>query len=147
MELFNVDGNDDESAAPRSGPWWKHVLATVVVTVCGLALGWFAATFRWGPPEYGIPAAAPGSPWALLAACGAAGLAAAGLLRGAAARFPLYAPGRIGFVLVFLGTRLALGFRPEPVELAAGAGLALLAAAGWCAFAWRTHRGALPKEA
>ncbi|MFF9013317.1 hypothetical protein ACF09C_10180 [Streptomyces sp. NPDC014870] len=141
MEIFDVAG-DDEPAAPRPGPWWKHLLSVVTATACGLALGWVAAAVPWGPADYGIPAAAPGSPWGLLAACGAAGLIVAGLLRGAAARFPVYAPGRIGFVLVFLGTRLALGFRPEPAELAAGAGLALLAAAIWCAHALHLHRRA-----
>ncbi|MFD7094569.1 hypothetical protein [Streptomyces xanthophaeus] len=148
MDLFSFDdvSNDDEQTGTRrQGPLWRHALAAVAITVCGLGLGWAASAWRLGPPEYGIPSAAPGSPWALLAVCGAVGLAAAALLRGASARIPVYGPGRVGFVLVFLGTRLALGFRPEPAPLAAGAAAVLAAAAAWCAFAaWTHHRAGSP---
>ncbi|MCX4692294.1 hypothetical protein [Streptomyces sp. NBC_01408] len=142
MISFNdaVDG-DEQTETPRQGPLWRHALWSVAVTACGLGLGWAASVFRLGPPEYGIPSAAPGFPWALLAACGAAGLVAAALLRGTAARIPVYAPTRVGFVLVFLGTRLALGFRPEPAPLAAAAGAAVLASAAYCGYAaWTHHR-------
>ncbi|MFD3699900.1 hypothetical protein ACFWUZ_27900 [Streptomyces sp. NPDC058646] len=132
---------EEQGEGLRSGPLWRHALYALGVTLCGLALGWVASVFRLGPPEYGIPSAAPGSPWALLAACGAAGLVVAGLLRGAAARIPVHAPGRAGFLLVFMGTRLALGFRPEPDPLAAGAAVALLAAVAWIGqAAWFHHR-------
>ncbi|WP_411103790.1 hypothetical protein [Streptomyces sp. cmx-4-9] len=142
MDLFGFDDPGGHEETRRPGPLWKHALRVVAVTACGLGLGWAAAAFRLGPPEYGIPRAAPGSPWALLGVCGGAGLAAAALLRGAAARIPVYAPGRVGFVLVFLATRLALGFRPGPAALAAGAAGVLLAALGWCAFAATTRRPA-----
>ncbi|MEU9231113.1 hypothetical protein [Streptomyces subrutilus] len=146
--LFTADDTADSAGQGdnrRSGPLWRHALFALGVTACGLALGWAASAFRLGPPEYGIPDAAPGSPWALLAVCGAVGLGAAGLLRGVAARIPVYAPGRVAFVLVFMGTRLALGFRPEPGPLAAGAAAAVLAAAAWagCA-AWTHHRAGRP---
>ncbi|MFG2329962.1 hypothetical protein ACGFMM_10080 [Streptomyces sp. NPDC048604] len=131
----------------RSGPLWRHAVAAVAATLLGLAAGWVASNFRIGPPEFGIPSAAPGSPWPLLAVCGVAGLAAAALLRGVSARIPVYGPGRVGFFLVVFGTRLALAFRPEAPVLAAGCAAMLLAALAWCAFAWWTHRAAGRREA
>ncbi|MEV8535797.1 hypothetical protein [Streptomyces sp. NPDC051211] len=143
MDFFSFDDTTDgDQETRRPGPLWRHALWAVAVTACAVGLGWAASAFRLGPPEYGIPSAAPGSPWALLAACGAAGLAAAALLRATAARIPVYAPGRVGFVLTFLGTRLALGFRPDAPVLAAGTAVALAAAAAWCAFAAATRRRA-----
>lgn len=145
IDLFGADdtsGSGEQGDDRRPGPWWRHVLFALGVTACGIALGWAASAFRLGPAEYGIPEAAPGSPWALLAVCGTAGLVVAGLLRGTAARIPVYAPGRVAFVLVFMGTRLALGFRPEPGPLAAGAAAAVLAAAAWAGYAALTHHRA-----
>ncbi|MFF5449083.1 hypothetical protein [Streptomyces sp. NPDC012888] len=145
MEIFDpadpVSG-PDQTAEPelRSGPLWRHALWAVAVTAAGMGLGWLAALYRLGPDEYGIPSAAEGSPWALLAVCAAAGLTAAALLRGTAARIPLYAPTRVCGALVFAATRLALGFRPEPALLAAGAAAVVAAAAAWCAFGVVTHR-------
>ncbi|MGG8410272.1 hypothetical protein ACM614_28820, partial [Streptomyces sp. 12297] len=75
-----------------------------------------------------------------LAVGGATGLAALGLLRATAARTPVYAPARVGFVLVVAGVRLALAFRPQPPALAAGAATVVLCAAVWSAYALWTHK-------
>ncbi|WP_406862103.1 hypothetical protein ABZO31_17150 [Streptomyces sp. HUAS MG47] len=131
----------------RDGPFRRHAVAAVTATVLGLALGWVASNFRLGSPEFGIPSAAPGSPWPLLAVCGAAGLAGAVLLRLVSARIPVYGPGRVAVFLVFVGTRLALAFRPEAPALAAGCAAGLLAAASWCGIAWWTQRRAAGRRA
>ncbi|MEU6877480.1 hypothetical protein [Streptomyces sp. NPDC046712] len=148
MDALDPDPDHDlpehEEGELRPGPLWRHALWTVGVTLCGLGLGWAASTFRLGPPEFGIPSAAPGSPWPLLAVCGVAGLAAAALLRVTAARIPVYGPGRVCLALVFFGTRLALAYRPEPAILGSGAAAVLLAAGAWCGYARWTHRGTTP---
>jgi hypothetical protein len=143
MGLFSFDdvtGDEEREETRRSGPLWRHALWAVGISFCAVAMGWAASAFRLGPAEYGIPRAAEGSPWALLAVCAAVGLAAAALLRAAAARIPVYAPGRVCAFLVFLGTRLALGYRPEPPVLTAGAAAVLAAALAWCAVAVVTQR-------
>lgn len=133
MDLFGFDDVGEQEETRRRGPLWRHALWVVAVSVCAVGAGWAASAFRLGPAEYGIPRGDGGSPWALLAVCAAVGLVAAGLLRAAAARIPVYAPGRVCAALVFLGTRLALGFRPQPPALAAGAAAVLAAALTWCA--------------
>ncbi|MFD9456359.1 hypothetical protein ACFWBC_25105 [Streptomyces sp. NPDC059985] len=138
----DVTGNDDPEETRRPGPLWRHALWVVGITLGAVAAGWVAAAYRLGPAEYGIPSAAPGSPWVLLAWSAAAGLIATTLLRATAARIPVYAPGRVGFVPLFLGTRLALGFRPEPPVLAAGAAALAAVALAWCVVAAVTHRRA-----
>ncbi|WP_412077426.1 hypothetical protein ACLF6K_22940 [Streptomyces xanthophaeus] len=141
--LFGFDdltGDVEQEETRRPGPLWRHTLWAVGITVCAVAFGWAASAFRLGRGGYGIPRAPEGSPWALLAVCAAVGLVAAALLRGTAARIPVYAPGRVCAFLVFLGTRLALGFRPETPALAAGAAAFLAAALAWCVVAAVTHR-------
>ncbi|MET9605107.1 hypothetical protein ABZZ17_08570 [Streptomyces sp. NPDC006512] len=146
MDFFSFDDvtgdEEQQEETRRRGPLWRHALWVVGVTALALGFGWAAASFRLGPEEYGLPPAGPGSPWGLLAVCAAAGVVTTAVLRTAAALVPVYGPGRVGFVLVFLGTRLALGFRPEPPVLAAGAAAAVAAALAWCAVAAVTHRRA-----
>ncbi|MFD3870880.1 hypothetical protein [Streptomyces sp. NPDC058623] len=136
----DVSGDGVPEETRRQGPLWRHALWVAGIAGGAVAAGWIAAAFRLGPAEYGIPSAAPGSPWGLLAWCLGAGLVACAALRGTAARIPVYAPGRVGFVLVFLGTRLALGFRPPAQLLAAGAVAAVAVALAWCVVAAVTHR-------
>ncbi|MGA5407476.1 hypothetical protein ACPCSC_09475 [Streptomyces lavendulocolor] len=70
---------------------------------------------------------------------GVTGLVVAATLRATAARLPVHAPGRTATVLVAVGTRLTMGWRPEAPLLAALVVGALAVAAGWCAVAVRTH--------
>ncbi|QES49239.1 hypothetical protein DEJ50_16935 [Streptomyces venezuelae] len=149
MEIIDSDdiADDEEEGELRPGPLWRHALWVLGITVCAVGAGWVASWWRLGPEDYGIPSAAPGPVWPLLAVCGAIGLAATTLLRATAARIILYAPGRVGFVLVMVGTRLALGFRPEPPVLAAGAVAVVLAAAVWCGYGAWTHRSTTPAVA
>jgi hypothetical protein len=130
----NPDGDEEPL---RSGPLWRHALWAAAVTVLGVGLGWVGALYRIGPEEYGLPSAAPGPVWPYLVAWTATGLVAAAALRATAARVPIYAPGEIAVVLIALGTRLSLGWRPEPPVLGALAAAALTAAAIWCALALR----------
>ncbi|MFF8610469.1 hypothetical protein ACF06X_31660 [Streptomyces sp. NPDC015346] len=153
IELLEPSGSDDPGdsndpdEAVRPGPLWRHALWAVGVTAAGVALGWATGLFRIGPEQYGLPSTAPGNLWPYLGAWTATGLAVAVALRAAAARVPLYAPGRIALVLTALGTRLSLGWRPEAMVLAAMAAAALTAALLWCAFALRGSRaGARPPE-
>ncbi|MEU2076708.1 hypothetical protein [Streptomyces sp. NPDC013489] len=141
-EIFaphSFDDNDDE-AAPRPGPFWRHALWAVGVTAAAVAAGWVTSLFRIGPEEYGLPPAAPGALWPYLAAWAAIGLAVATVLRATAAKVPVFAPGRIAAGLTYLGTRLSLGWRPEAPLVGAMAAAALITAAVWCALALRTHR-------
>lgn len=133
-DLSNPDGQE-EPVPPR--PLWRHALWVAGVTGLGVGLGWASALFRVGPEEYGLPSAAPGALWPYLAAWAATGMVAAAVLRAAAVRVPVYAPGRIVVGLTVLGTRLSLGWRPEPPVLGAMAAAALTAAAIWCALALR----------
>lgn len=121
----------------RPGPLWRHAVWVAGITVLGVGLGWAGALYRIGPEQYGLPSAAPGSVWPYLAAWTATGLAAATALRAAAARVPVYAPGRVAGVLTLLGTRLSLGWRPEAPLLGAMAAAVLTAAVIWCAIALR----------
>ncbi|WP_344421307.1 hypothetical protein [Streptomyces lavendulocolor] len=134
-------GEPDQTAEEtvRRGPLRRHVLWVVGVTVFAVGLGWATALFRLGPDEYGLPPAAPGSAWPYLAVWGVTGLVVAATLRATAARLPVYAPGRTATVLVAVGTRLALSWRPEAPLLAALVVGALAVAAGWCTVAVRTH--------
>ncbi|MGW6564335.1 hypothetical protein [Streptomyces sp. NPDC054975] len=125
----------EEPLAP--GPLWRHALWVAGVAALGVGLGWAGSLFRLGPDQYGLPPAAPGAVWPYLVAWAAIGVATAAVLRTAAARVPVYGPGRITVALTFLGTRLSLGWRPEVAELAAMATAALLVAALWSAFAMR----------
>ncbi|MFC8272747.1 hypothetical protein ACFUJR_09430 [Streptomyces sp. NPDC057271] len=136
---------DDEEDAVRPGPFWRHALWVVGITVAALALGWVTSLFRLGLMEYGLPAAASGDLTAYLVAWGAVGLAVATILRAVAARVPVYAPGRIAAGLTYLGTRLTLGWRPEAPLLVGMAAIALAAAAAWSAFALGALRRA-PQE-
>ncbi|WP_374200842.1 hypothetical protein [Streptomyces bambusae] len=149
MEIIDSDSTaaGEEEGEIRPGPWWRHTLWVLGVTACAIGFGWVSSAFRVGPEDFGIPSAPPGPLWPLLGICAATGLAAAGLLRATSARIVVYGPGRVGFFLVMLGTRLALGFRPEPPVLAAGAAAVVLAAAVWCGYAAWTHRAALPAAA
>ncbi|MFD7445899.1 hypothetical protein [Streptomyces sp. NPDC059909] len=135
-------GNPDNSEEIRPGPLWRHAVWVVAVTAVGVGLGWTTGLFRVGPEEYGLPSAAPGPLLPYLAAWTVIGLAAAGVLRGAAARVPVHAPGTIAFGVTWLGTRLSLGWRPEWPMLALMAAVALAAAAGWSLMALRPGSGA-----
>lgn len=133
MEFYD---NDDETVRP--GPFWRHALWVIGITAAALALGWATSLFRIGPERYGLPAAAPGELTPYLAAWAATGLAVATVLRVAAAKVPVYAPGRVAAALVYLGTRLSLGWRPEAPLLVGMAAVALIAAASWSVFALRS---------
>ncbi|MEU2260750.1 hypothetical protein ABZ557_10795 [Streptomyces sp. NPDC019645] len=109
----------------------------MAVTAAGMALGWWSGQFRIGPEEYGLPSVAPGPLLPYLAAWTAVGLVAASVLRAAAARVPVHAPETIAVGVVWLGTRLSLGRRPEWPLLALMATIALAAAAGWSLMALR----------
>ncbi|MFE5483483.1 hypothetical protein [Streptomyces sp. NPDC056527] len=147
IELHDSDspGPDSDEGTVRPGPFWRHALWVLGITAVALAAGWASALFRIGPARYGLPPAAPGALWPYLAAWAAIGLTVAAVLRTAAAKVPVYAPGRIAAVLVFGGTRLSLGWRPEAPLLCAMAAIALIAAAVWCAIAFRPLRQA-PEE-
>lgn len=121
----------------RPGPLWRHALWVAGVTAAGVALGWVGALFRIGPEEYGMPPAAPGALWPYLTAWTVIGLVLAAVLRSVAARVPVYYPENAAIGLVLIGTRLSLGWRPEPLEVAGLAAAALLLVAVWCAVALR----------
>lgn len=140
------DDFDDADEEVRPGPLWRHAVWVVAVTAAGVALGWWSGLFRIGPEEYGLPSVAPGRLLPYLAAWTAIGLVAASVLRAAAARVPVHAPETIAVGVVWLGTRLSLGWRPEWLPLALMAAIALSAATGWSLMALRpgsrvkTHR-------
>ncbi|TQK42526.1 hypothetical protein FBY35_3945 [Streptomyces sp. SLBN-118] len=69
------------------------------------------------------------------------GLAAAAMLRAAAAKVPVHAPATIAFGVTWLGARLSLAWRPEWPMLALMAAVALAAAAGWSLMALRPGSG------
>ncbi|MER7958908.1 hypothetical protein [Streptomyces sp. NPDC096030] len=141
------DTHPDDEGAVRPGPLWRHALWVAGITAAALALGWVTSLFRLGLMEYGLPAAAPGDLMAYLATWGAVGLAVATILRAAAAKVPVYAPGRIAAGLTYLGTRLTLGWRPEAPLLVGMAAIALVAAAAWSAFALSALRRASQEAA
>ncbi|MER8193760.1 hypothetical protein ABTY00_07365 [Streptomyces microflavus] len=128
---------DDDEVTVRPGPLWRHALWVVGVTALGVGLGWAGSLFRLGPDDYGLLAAAPGSPWTYLGAWAVTGLAATAVLRAAAAKVPVPSPGTIAVILLLIGTRLSLGWRPETPELAAMAAGALVLASIWAAIALR----------
>ncbi|MGW4363559.1 hypothetical protein ACWEKU_32910 [Streptomyces californicus] len=128
---------DDEDAQVRPGPFRRHALWVVAVTAAGVTLGWVGALFRIGPEEFGLPPAAPGALWPYLLAWTVIGVASAALLRCVAARVPVYEPESAVIGVVMIGTRLSLGWQPEPLEVAGLAGAGLLLVAVWCAVAWR----------
>ncbi|MBW3361423.1 hypothetical protein ACFCZ4_22980 [Streptomyces microflavus] len=128
---------DDDEVTVRPGPLWRHALWVVGVTALGVGLGWAGSLFRLGPDDYGLLAAAPGSPWTYLGAWAVTGLAATAVLRAAAARVPVPSPGTIAVILLLIGTRLSLGWRPETPELAAMVAGALVLAGIWAAIALR----------
>ncbi|MEU1218666.1 hypothetical protein [Streptomyces microflavus] len=128
---------DDDEVTVRPGPLWRHALWVVGVTALGVGLGWAGSLFRLGPDDYGLLAAAPGSPWTYLGAWAVTGLAATAVLRAAAARVPVPSPGAIAVILLLIGTRLSLGWRPETPELAAMVAGALVLAGIWAAIALR----------
>ncbi|MEV1053417.1 hypothetical protein [Streptomyces sp. NPDC049887] len=135
------DDFDDAEEKVRPGPLWRHAVWVVAVTAAGVALGWASGRFRLGPEEYGLPSAAPGPLLPYLAAWTAIGLVAAAVLRAAAARVPVHAPETVAVGVVWLGTRLSLGWRPEPPLLALLAAVALAASAGWGLMALRPGSG------
>lgn len=128
---------DDDEVTVRPGPLWRHALWVVGVTALGVGLGWAGSLFRLGPDDYGLLAAAPGSPWTYLGAWAVTGLAATAVLRAAAAKVPVPSPGTIAVILLLIGTRLSLGWRPETPELAAMVAGALALAGIWAAIALR----------
>ncbi|MFF7251778.1 hypothetical protein [Streptomyces microflavus] len=128
---------DDDEVTVRPGPLWRHALWVVGVTALGVGLGWAGSLFRLGPDDYGLLAAAPGSPWTYLGAWAVTGLAATAVLRAAAAKVPVPSPGSIAVILLLIGTRLSLGWRPETPELAAMVAGALVLAGIWAAIALR----------
>lgn len=134
--------NLDESEAVRPGPLWRHTVWVVGFALAGVGLGWATGLFRITPEQYGLPEAAPGPLLPYLAAWTLIGLAAAGVLRAAAAKVPVYAPGVISLAVTGLGTRLSLGWRPEWPVLAGMAAAALAVAAGWSLMALRPVLGA-----
>ncbi|MEV1044112.1 hypothetical protein [Streptomyces sp. NPDC049916] len=129
------DPENDEFV--RGGPWWRHALWVAGVTAAGVALGWLGSLFRIGPEEYGLPPAAPGALWPYLAVWSAIGLGLASVVRSVAVRVPVYAPSEVVIGSVLIGTRLSLGWRPEPLEVAALALAALVLVALWCVVALR----------
>ncbi|WP_250294111.1 hypothetical protein [Streptomyces atroolivaceus] len=138
-DCANPDG-DDESLRP--GPLWRHALWVVGVTIPGVGMGWFGASFRFGPDEFGIPLAVPGQVWPYVAAWAVTGLTAAAALRAVAARVPLHGLEALVILFTFVGTRLSLGHRPEPPVLGAMTAVVLTAAALWCGLA--LHRARRP---
>lgn len=128
---------DDDEVTVRPGPLWRHALWVAGVTALGVGLGWAGSLFRLGPDDYGLLAAAPGSPWTYLGAWAVTGLAATAVLRAAAAKVPVPSPGTIAVILLLIGTRLSLGWRPETPELAAMVAGALALAGIWAAIALR----------
>lgn len=133
-----VDSHDeDEDESVRPGPLWRHALWVAGIAAVGVALGWVGALFRIGPEEFGLPPAAPGALWPYLAAWSGIGVALAAVLRFVAARVPVYSPEEVAVGVVLIGTRLSLGWRPEPLEVAGLAAAALVLVAFWCAVALR----------
>jgi len=59
------------------------------------------------------------------------------VLRFVAARVPVYSPSEVVLGVVMIGTRLSLGWRPEPLEVAGLAAAGLMLVALWCAVALR----------
>ncbi|WP_406064372.1 hypothetical protein OG462_36170 [Streptomyces sp. NBC_01077] len=141
---YSPDPDSDEETV-RPGPFWRHALWVTGVTATAVAVGWVTSLFRIGSEQYGLPPAASGALWPYLAAWAAIGLVVAAVLRAAAAKVPVYAPGRIAAALTYLGTRLSLGWRPEAPVVAAMAAVALIAAGVWCALALRSRQRA-PRE-
>ncbi|MEU6708611.1 hypothetical protein [Streptomyces wuyuanensis] len=125
------DDFDDADEEVRPGPLRRHALWVVAVTAAGVALGWWTGLFPIGPEGYGLPGVASGPLLPYLAAWTATGLVAASVLRAAAARVPVHAPETVAVAVVWLGTRLSLGWRPELPLLALMAAIALAAATGW----------------
>ncbi|MEU0160604.1 hypothetical protein ABZ154_17660 [Streptomyces sp. NPDC006261] len=132
----------DDEATVRPGPLWRHALWAVGVAALGVGMGWAGSLFRLGPDDYGLLAAAPGSPWTYVGTWAVTGLATAAVLRAAAARVPVPSPGTIVVLLLVIGTRLSLGWRPETPELAAMAAAALALAGIWAATALRNGKRA-----
>ncbi|MGW9299941.1 MULTISPECIES: hypothetical protein [Streptomyces] len=137
LDPFGEDGPADDEVTVRPGPLWRHALWVVGVAALGVGLGWAGSLFRLGPDDYGLLAAAPGSPWTYLAVWAVTGLAATAVLRAAAAKVPVPSPGTIAVILLLVGTRLSLGWRPETPELAAMAAAALVLAGVWAGIALR----------
>ncbi|UCM89353.1 hypothetical protein [Streptomyces marincola] len=136
--------HDGDEASLRPGPLWRHTLWVVGVTLVGVCLAWAAASYRFGPDEFGMPLATEGHVRPYLAAWTATGLAAAAALRAVAARVPLDGPEVVVLVITFMGTRVSLGWRPDPAVVAAMAAAALVAALIWCALALRRGRRRRP---
>lgn len=111
------DPVDSEDAEVRPGPLWRHALWVLAVTAAGVALGWVGALFRIGPEEFGLPPAAPGALWPYLLGWTAIGLVLSAVLRFVAAKVPVYQPEEAVIGVVLIGTRLSLGWRPEPLEV------------------------------
>ncbi|MFC9428392.1 hypothetical protein [Streptomyces sp. NPDC056987] len=134
----SVDTQDEhEDERLRSGPLWRHALWAALVTAAGVTLGWLGAMFRIGPEEYGLPPAAPGALWPYLLTWAVIGLGLGAILRFVAAKVPVYSPSEALLGTVVIGTRLSLGWRPEPLEVAGLAAAALLLVTIWCAVALR----------
>lgn len=65
------------------------------------------------------------------------GLGLGAILRFVAAKVPVYSPSQVLLGTVMIGTRLSLGWRPEPLDVADLAAAALLLVSVWCAVALR----------
>ncbi|WP_433404047.1 hypothetical protein [Streptomyces sp. CA-146814] len=140
MDFLDPSGEGglaDDEVTVRPGPLWRHALWVVGVTALGVGMAWAGSLFRLGPDDYGLLAAAPGSPWTYLAVWAVTGLAATTVLRAAAAKVPVPSPGTVAVILLLVGTRLSLGWRPETPELAAMVAGALVLAGTWAAIALR----------
>ncbi|MFJ9327963.1 hypothetical protein ACIRPN_13460 [Streptomyces sp. NPDC101230] len=137
LDPSDPGGAADDEVTVRPGPLWRHALWVVGVAAFGVGLGWAGSLFRLGPDDYGLLTAAPGSPWTYVGAWAVTGLAAAAILRAAAARVPVPSPGTIAVILLFIGTRLSLGWRPETPELTAMAAAAVVLAGVWAGIALR----------
>ncbi|MEV4995939.1 hypothetical protein [Streptomyces niveus] len=135
-DLFDIDDIEDNNDV-RPGPWWRHTLWTVGVTAFGVGLGWAGASSSIGESEFGLPAVAPGPFGEYLVAWAVIGLLTAGVLRATAARVLVHIPGQLAAVLLLVGTRLSLGWRPEAPMLAAMGAACVAVAAIWSAFALR----------
>lgn len=132
-------GDGDEETL-RRGPLWRHAVWVVCLTLVGVGLGWADASFRMGPDEFGMPLAVAGEVRPYLLTWTAAGLAVAAVLRAVAARVPLPGPEVFAVILTFMGTRLSLGWRPEPPTVGTMIAAALAAAAVWCVIGVRVAR-------
>ncbi|MFS8197193.1 hypothetical protein ACLVWQ_00760 [Streptomyces sp. CWNU-52B] len=133
----SLSGSDGDEESVRPGPLWRHALWVVGVTVVGVGWAWAAASYRVGPDEYGLPLATAGDVQRYLVVWTLTGLVVAGALRAVAARVPVIGLDVVVLLLTFMGTRQALGWRPEALAQGAMVAAALTAAVVWGGIALR----------